>query len=1123
MKKNFCFYRNGKYSGLIKLFKVMRLTVFLLFVSVAGVFASKGYSQTKILNLDLRGATVKEVLSSIEKQSEFYFLYSENLIDVDRVVDVSIENKKIEQALNLIFEGTDVNYSIRDRIIVLTTPEVQTGALQILQQQKTIAGTVTDESGKPLPGVTVVIKGTAQGTVTNTNGEYTLPGISDNATLVFSFVGMVTQEIEVGKQNTIDVTMVVDAIGIDEVVAIGYGSVKKSDITGSISSIKAEDNYSGVQVSVDQMLKGKTAGVSVSTVSSEPGGGVTIRIRGANSITAGNEPLYVIDGFPISNDNGPSSLYGGWQTPRNPLNALNPGDIETIEILKDASATAIYGSRGANGVILITTKNGSGELKIDYSTYFGIQNVAKKLDVLNASEYMQFMNDIYSDRGETLPYTEAEISAAGEGTDWQDEIFRTATVMNHQLAFSGSSNKTKYYASFNYLDQDGVTISSGIKQYTARLNLNHSTDKLNFGININTSLVKDDFVKNGNGDNAASGTIITALEMDPSMAVFDDKGNYNIHPNMDIDNPVAIANTWLDEAETNRTFGNVFFEYNIMDGLKAKINAGSDRQSARRDQYITKNDSRMGQLANGRAYVNEQDLSNYLMELTLSYNTVIQEKHTINAVLGSTYQEFIGRRINARASDFPTDANLTNNLSAGSSSTYEIGSYKYKHQLLSYLGRINYSFSDKYLATASFRIDGSSRFGADNKYGYFPSGALAWRVSNEDFMKAQELISNLKLRASYGLTGNQEIGNYESLLLLSTSGQAVFNDNLYVGIAPTQLGNADLKWETTAQWDFGFDFGILNNRISGTFDYFRKNTFDLLLNLPIPRTSGFTTSLQNVGDTKNTGFDFSITSRNLTGDFKWSTTFIGSVAKNEVTNLGDLEEIQQGYIRFYSGVTIIREGLPLNSYYGYQVEGIFQSEEEIAESAQPNANPGDLRYKDVSEDGSISAADRTILGDPFPDFSFGFDNTFSYKGLELNIFFEGMVGNELLNMERVNAETPIETPRNRMAYVLDRWTENNKDSKNPSFTETSQTYGINSRTVEDASFLRLKSLRLSYSIPTRHIRSLSVFATAQNLFTITNYSGFDPDANAFGQSNIKLDYGTYPLSRIYTIGLNIGL
>ena len=559
-----------------------------------------------------------------------------------------------------------------------------------------------------------------------------------------------------------------------------------------------------------------------------------------------------------------------------------------------------------------------------------------------------------------------------------------------------------------------------------------------------------------------------------------------------------------------------------MEDLKAKVNLGSDRQLSRRDEFVTKTDTRAGLLSNGNAFIRDQERNSYLAEFTLNYSKQINSNNSINVLAGYTYQKFNGRGVSASSIDLPTDAYLTNNIAAGDPSRYSIGSDKFQSQLISYLGRVNYTLMDKYLLTGSFRVDGSSRFGEGNKYGYFPSIALAWRISDESFMEALSVLSDLKLRTSYGVTGNQDIGNYQSQLLLSVAGTAVFNDNQFIGISPIQLANPDLKWETTAQWDIGLDIELFDGRVSAVIDYFQKNTYDLLLNLPIPRTSGFTTSLQNVGDTENKGFDFSITSRNLTGDLGWTTTLVGTHVKNKATSLGPLEDIYQGGVRFFNQMTVIRAGQPLNSYYGYIVDGIFQSDTEIASSAQPSANPGYLKYRDLNNDGSITVDDRAIIGNPFPDFTLGLNNTLSHKGVELSFFFEGVIGNDMMNLEIANTETPIAPRRNRLAYVLDRWTPDNTGSENPSFSDPNIIRGINSRIIEDASFIRLKNVRLSYNIPIKVFRSLSVFATGQNLLTFTNYRGYDPDVNALGNSSIKVDYSTYPLARIYTVGFNVG-
>lgn len=988
--------------------------------------------------------------------------------------------------------------------------------------QEAYTGKVTTTNREPLVGATVTVLKKNISSITAIDGTYSIRA-NPGDTLQFTFTGYETKEIIVGSDKSINVTLSLDVTEMDKVIVVGYGTVKKSDLTGSVVSIDADKINKGVQPSVANMLQGRAPGVQITSLSGEPGSGFAIRIRGSNSINAGNDPLYVIDGFPISNDAAPGSSVAAMPTSRSPLNALNPGDIESIEILKDASATAIYGSRGANGVILITTKKGKGKLKLDYSGYAGIQQAEKKLDMMNGAEYMNFINSVAKDQGQTPVYTPQEITEIGKGTNWQSEIFRSAPVTNHQISLSGASEKTQYYLSFDYLNQQGVIISSGTKQYKGRVNLTHSESKLKFGINLNTSRIDDDYVPNGLDINAVAGIVTSSLQMDPVMKIKNPDGTYAESKILDLDNPVAIGKTIYDDGQTNRTFGNFYIEYSILNNLRAKLNYGNDRQTSRRDGYTT-NITKRGQRTNGKADISQEDRSNDLIELTLSFNKEFSKIHQVSAVAGYTYQIFNGRGFNAGSTNYPTDAYLTNNVNAGDNTTNIVGSGRYKHQLLSYLARVNYILSDKYLLTASFRADGSSRFGEQHKYGYFPSVAVAWKLGEEDFIKSADVFSDLKLRASYGQTGNQSIGNYQSLVLLGVTGSAIFDENQVVGISPVQLGNQNLKWETTRQFDVGLDFGLLNNRITGSLDYFVKNTNDLLMYLPIPLTSGFGTSLQNVGNTRNSGFEFLINSKNLTGNFQWSTTLNGSTINNKVISLGPIDEIFQGGIRFVDQFTVIRPGQPINSYFGYKVEGIFQSKEEVEKSAQPNAKPGDFRFADENGDGQISPSDRTILGSPFPDFALGFANTFSYNGFDLDIFFEGVFGNEMLNFTKIDSESPIEFKRNRMAYVLDRWTPDNPSTKNPSFI-TNSGKPVNSRVVEDASYIRLRSVRLSYQFNNifRFARSVSLFVTGQNLFTITDYSSYNPDVSSLGNSNLRVDYNSYPLSKIYTVGINLGL
>ncbi|MEO2128429.1 MAG: TonB-dependent receptor [Christiangramia sp.] len=975
--------------------------------------------------------------------------------------------------------------------------------------QQTVSGTVVDEQGMPFPGVTILVKGTSQGTNTDMDGHFEIEAGPQDI-LVASFVGFETQEIPVNQKTNFSITMIENVDELDQVVVVGYGTTKKSDVTGSISSLNNDDFNKGAQTSINELIQGRAAGVQITQADAEPGGLFSIKIRGSNSITGGNEPLYVIDGLPGA-----------------PLNALNPGDIESIEILKDASATAIYGSRGANGVVMITTKKGkAGAFRINYDGYVGVQNAAKTLDLLNAQEYVSFINGLQEDQGLDPIFTDADLEGIGQGTDWQNEILRTAYIQNHQLSFSGGSENTGYYVSLGHFDQDGVIINTGLKRTTGRININHDTDKFKFGINLNTSYVEDQSIpRSVYGINADAGVIATSIQFDPLQPVYNEDGTYSESSSLDLDNPVAQANTISNVNETNRTFGNVFAEYEFVNNLSAKLNLGSDRRISRFDNYISKVTKR-GQRTNGAANVSEAEDFSKLLEFTLHYQNTFNDLHQLEVLAGYTYQDFINRGFNATSQNFPTDAFGTNNLGAGAQDKYNLGSYKNKNQLLSYLGRVNYTYNDKYLLTASFRIDGSSRFGKDQKYGYFPSLALSWKMGEEEFIKRLNTFSTLKLRTSYGITGNQAIGNYNSLVLLGTTGNATFNGQEFVGIAPIQLGNPDLKWESTAQFNVGLDFGFLKNRIAGSMDYYKKKTSDLLLNLPIPSTSGFTTSLQNVGDTENTGFEFLVDSKNLVGDFQWSTSLNFSTLHNKVTSLGELPFILQGNIRFINDLTILKEGSPINSYYGYQTAGVFQNEDEVAQSAQPNASPGDLKFEDTNGDGQITPDDRVILGDPFPNFNFGLSNTFAYKGFDLSIFFDGSFGNELLNFTKIDSENPISPLRNRQTYVLNRWTLDNPTNENPSFINNSLARALNDRVVEDASFVRLRNVNLGYNFPglsVKWLNSLYVYATAQNLFTITDYTGYNPEVSSLGDSNLKVDYNAYPISRTFTLGIKLGI
>lgn len=1002
-----------------------------------------------------------------------------------------------------------------------------THTLQLPAQQRTFTGAVVGADNKPVEAASIAGKRSGNTVISNSLGRFSISLPPDETTLIISATGYAAKEVQVA--DNLVIILEEQHQQLDEVVVVGYGTQKKSDITGSLVSISPKDFNRGALTSIDNLIAGRAAGVQVTQASSEPGGGVSIRIRGANSINASNEPLYVIDGFPVDNSPvTPSSSVASEPVRRNPLNALNPADIASVEILKDASATAIYGSRGANGVILITTKRGAkGPIAVNYNVEGAVQQVAKKVPVLSATQYINLLNDLNEARGAAPEFTLEKINAIGKGVHWQDEIFRTGYSQNHQLNFSGGQDRFSYYASLNYLDQAGVIISSGIKRYTGRVNLNYADDKFNFGINLNSSKIKDDYVPNGVSINEGAGIVNASIYQDPTLPIFESDGrSYAQSDLVNLENPLSLAHAVADDAETNRTFGNIFAEYFFIPEFSVKLNAGVDEQNSRRDSYISRN-TRRGLASGGIANVRNAAASNNLLELTARYHKKFSG-HSVELLGGYTYQVFKNNSLVAAAQDFSTDAFGTDNLAAGSRSTFTIGTARNQSQLRSWLGRINYNYLGRYLLTANFRADGSSRFGASNKYGYFPSVALGWQLHQEKFLRNVSQLSNLKLRASYGTTGNQEIGNYRSLVLLGTVGQAVFGNSSEIGISTIQLANPNLRWETTRQFNAGLDFGLFDNRLTGTIDYFSKQTTDLLLELPVAWTTGFSTTLANVGGMSNKGWDLQLNSVNLDGTLNWQTSLNVSTVRNKVTSIGGLPAILQGSAGFFNSFSIIGVGQPLNAYYGYKVAGVIQEGETW--EPQPLSAPGELKFVDVTGDKTISPADRTILGSPYPDFTYGINNTFAYKGLTFSFFWQGVRGGNILNINVSESENPISFRRNRLERsYTDRWTTSNPTNDNPSgvspvFAYVDASGTINSRAVEDASFLRLKNVTLGYDIPIRNsavFKGMQAYFVAQNLLTFSKYTGFDPEVSSFGNSNVRVDYNAYPLARIYTLGLHV--
>lgn len=1138
MKKNVWEHASGySFARALKFLAMMKLTLCFILLSLFGALASESYSQTTKLSLELKNTSIKNVLEEIENQSEFYFLYSEKIIDVNRKVNIDIRDGAIEKVLSTIFEGANVNYTVKGRQIVLGSSNMNDLMTSGIGQQKEISGKVTSYGGEPIPGATVIVKGTSKGTITDSNGVFTLSSIPGDAILIFSFVGMKTQEIPVAGKIQINVQLEEETIGLEEVVAIGYGTVKKSDLTGSVVSITNEDLTTANSSSVDQMLQGRAPGVQITQSSHAPGGGISMRIRGTGSINAGQEPLFVIDGLPIENistaTGGANTGFDGNLPPSNPLNSLNPADIQSVEILKDASATAIYGSRGANGVVLITTKKGkTGRMNIEVNSTFSVSKVAHRLDMLNTDEYIQVMNELAVARGGSPVFTESMIQQIGNGTDWQDEIFRIGKTQNHNLSFSGKSGNTVYYTSFNYYNQDGVVINSNYDRYQARINLEHKVgEKFAFGINFNTSLENNNSLPiNGNGINQDADALNAALNTPPIFNVFDENGNY-VKPeageivSVTMDNAIALANGQVAKDRINRTLGNVYAEYSILPGLKAKVNIGSDRYNKRRDVFESSTTTK-GKLIGGAAGIVSGELSNTLVEGTLNYNKQFKEKHSFNIMIGNTFQQFDQRTYSASTQGFDSDVIETNNLGLGTQEFNTVGSNTTQRKLLSYLSRINYNYNNRFLITGSIRADGSSNFGENNKYGIFPSFSGAWKVSEESFLKGNDVLSTLKLRIGWGQIGNDDIGIGNALTTYSGSGKAILGGSQNTAIAPSRIPNPDLKWETSEQTNFGIDFALLNGRIDGSAEYFLKTTKDLLLDLPVPSTTGFSSFTSNVGQVNNKGFEFSVSSKNLVGNLSWNTILNFATLKNEVDNLGPISEI---VVSNTDPGVIVRPGEALFSYYGYKTEGIFQTEEEVAASAQKAvAKPGVPKWKDLNEDGQITDKDRVVLGNPFPDFTFGMSNVFSYKNFDLNIFIEGSLGAEMFNWQVVDALYANDPYRNRMANpLLNRWTTENPTNKWPSGINSSLYQGdkTNTFTILDASYIRLKTIQLTYNIPTEKIKPLQsaqIYVTGDNVAILTDYPGFDPDVNSTGKGNVRTDRNAYPAARSIIFGIKIG-
>ena len=1045
--------------------------------------------------------------------------------------------KKVCLALSLIFAGPAL-------------AQAQTGR---------ITGTVVDSAtAQPVANARVSIVGTTILTGTNADGQFTITNAPvGTQTLRFTRIGFapVNRTVSVGAGATaqVNVTMVTQAVQLNPVVSVGYGTQRLSDVTGAVSSVNTEVLDKTPIATVDQMLQGTSPGVQVTTASSQPGGAISIRIRGASSITGNSEPLYVIDGFPIENDIEGSSVGDGGRartTPPNPLMTLNPSDIETISVLKDASATAIYGARGANGVIIITTKQGKGtKPQFSIESYAGSSTIAKKYDLLDAASYMDYANEYHGNA--SVPFTpfpdstKARILAEGTNTDWQDEIFRTAPVRNVQLSVRGATstaNNTRYALSFGSFSQDGIVVNSGLRRLSSRLNVTQNFgDRVQFGGSVSASQAKSKSVPTSGQQNGGAGAVSGALQYVPILPVFRADGSYSLQ-NPDLNafgtldaapapNPVSMAREVTDSLGDTRILGNFFADIGLVRDLKLRVSVGADYANRFRNTYYPRT-TLMGFQSGGLAIRASSATTSWINENTLTYDKRLGI-HSLNLLGGFSRQRTDVNGDNSRNANFVSDITSFFDIGAGTQEGGPtVGSRRSAQTLESWLSRLNYSLLDRYLLTLTYRNDGSSRFASGKKRGGFPSAAIAWRASEEPFLKGIDALDQLKFRFSVGTVGNPSIRPYQSLARLSDQGYS-FNGVPVSGYYPIAVGNPNLTWESTHQIDAGFDLGLMR-RMNLTVDYYRKKTTDLLLQISLPLESGFESALANRGSVENKGLEVGLEADILEGSNKglrWRTNINFAKNRNKVLDLGGEPSIFADLITTDYNLpgTLIQVGQPIGVFYGFKSSGVIPDSAAAALITWKNFSnstfkPGDMRIEDLDGDGVITLNDRTNIGDPTPDFTYGFSNTFTWRGLELSGLLQGSHGGKILNVNRIRTEGSPRANIDRARWE-ERWTPENPNSKYPRVGENPNQVGPNNFTsnlLEDGSYVRLRTITLSYGAPA-WLFGARLYVTGTNLLTWTDYSGFDPDVSgqSVGNTNRGIDIGAYPLARTIIAGLNI--
>jgi TonB-linked SusC/RagA family outer membrane protein len=1138
-----------------KFFKVMRLTLLFWICLFLQLSAVDGYSQLRRISIIAENALLSDVLDEMERQSGYLFYYSRQNIDADKQVTVNEQDKPVKEILDNLL-GSDYTYTmVNDHVVISKKEDNSTFKAFIQQSGKRITGKVVDSSGEAIVGANVVEKGTTNGTSTDSDGNFTLT-VAENAILQVSYVGYAAQELTVGNQSSFAVTLSEDTQALDEVVVVGYGVQKKRDLTGAISSIKLDDAPVQTVSTVSHILAGKAAGLQVNTVSAQPGGGASYRIRGAASISAGNDPLIIIDGFPVKDPGGLNAGRYTDGTKDNILGSINPNDIESVEVLKDASSTAIYGARAGNGVIIITTKRGSsGAPVVKYSATVASQSIAKNFEVLNAHDFMVQANrydyevwlrqnkvGVYGNVSESslspfIPrYTDAMISNPANETDWIDEVTRTGFMTQHNISVNGGNEYTKYLISGNYFDQKGIVKNDGLERFTGRLNIDQKLGKyVRAGVNLTVSRKTEKNVALNPNWAASAGILVAATQFNPLIPVKDENGDYPIEVTAPYNpNPVSLLEV-DDIGVKERLLGSVYVEFEPVKGLIFKINGGIDRNYAKRKQYVPKS-TLQGKQVGGRADIGQTDHSDYLLDLTANYSKKI-DNHSFTVLAGYSFQRFMYESLWGGNEDFLIDGFLYNNLEAGNAARPTVGSWATKDELASFFGRLNYSFMDKYLLQATIRADGASNFSEDHRWGYFPSVSVGWRFLEEDFLKPlSSVFSNGKLRLSYGETGNSNIG-YSAISYYQVGNNNTFgNETQYKGVYLAQMANTSLKWETTKEFNAGLDLGFFNNRLNITAEYFDRVIADLLSSRSLLSYYEVSSIAANIGSTQSRGFELTVNSVNANNrDFSWNTDFTFSFYRDRWKERADT----------WKPAAYEFVDAPIRASYGFLTDGLIQAGETVPH--QPGALPGVIKVKDIDgfqynsdgsiktdengrflktgqPDGKLDDADKVFYGSTDPKYLVGLNNTVRWKNFDFNIYFYGQLGllkggtyKDLWLIQGVSdlSVYQIKQNYNMPVSMKDCWTHDYQTTTQPSFFQVDYRSYIGDYYNSNSWFVRCRNITLGYTIPVnKNVLSLiRVYADVNNPFVITPYKGLDPETD-------NSTYA-YPNSRTFSLGLDI--